>query len=84
MAEILFSRHQLRDALAQYQLAGSLADNSGMALSSLINSGEILLELGDYETAEMNLAAALRIDPTNNTVLQLRQRVFDRRGSKDR
>lgn len=74
MAEILFTRHQLRDALEQYQLAATLAASQDMVLASLINSGEILLELGDYETAEMRLAAALRIDPNNNIALQLRQR----------
>jgi hypothetical protein len=74
MAEILFTRHQLRDALEQYQLAATLAASQDMVLASLINSGEILLELGDYETAELRLAAALQIDPNNNTALQLRQR----------
>ncbi len=78
MAEFLFSRHQLRDALEQYQLAGSLTASQEVALSCLINSGEILLDLGDYETAQMRLAAALRIDPNNSAALQLRQRAFNR------
>ena len=76
LAEILFSRNQLRDALQQYQLAGTLASSQDMALSCLINSGEILLDLGDYEAAAARLDAALRIDPKNNTALQLRQRVY--------
>ena len=63
MAEILFNRHQLRGALEQYQLAGKFTRNTGMALLCLINSGEILSEIGDYQNAEMSLAAALRIDP---------------------
>jgi len=84
MAEILFNRHQLRDALEQYQLAGSLTTSRDIALSCLINSGEILLDLGDYETAEMRFAAALQIDPNNNTALQLRQRAFNQKSSKNR
>lgn len=80
MAEILFTRHQLRDALQQYQLAASLAATQDMALSSLINSGEILMELGDFETAQMRLTAALRIDPANARALQLRQQVLTQAG----
>jgi Tfp pilus assembly protein PilF len=84
MAEILFNRHQLRDALQQYQLAVTLTDNKDMALSSLINSGEILLDLGDNQTAEMRLAAALQIDPNNNAALQLRQRASSQRNGENR
>ncbi|HLM79725.1 MAG TPA: hypothetical protein VK302_03740 [Terriglobales bacterium] len=84
MAEILFTGHQLREALEQYQLAGSLTDSKAMALSCLINSGEILLDLGDYATAEMKFAAALQIDPNNNTALQLRQRAFNQKSGKNR
>ena len=76
MAEILFNRHQLRDALEQYQLALSLTDSKDMALSCLTNSGEILLDLADYESAEKSLTAALQIDPNNSTVLRLRQRAL--------
>jgi tetratricopeptide (TPR) repeat protein len=71
MVEILFHRFQLQEALEQYQLAGSLTASKDMALSCLINSGEILLHLGDYETAEPRLAAALQIDPNNNTSVAL-------------
>ena len=84
MAEILFTRHQLRDALQQYQLAGSLATTQDMALSSLINSGEILLELGDFETAQMRLAAALQIDPANARALQLRQQALNQENTGNR
>jgi protein O-mannosyl-transferase len=80
LAEILFTRHQLQDALQQYQLAGSLTSSQDMALSCLINSGEILLDSGDYEGAGMKLAAALRIEPNNNTALQLRQRALNQKG----
>ncbi|HEX4782977.1 MAG TPA: tetratricopeptide repeat protein [Candidatus Sulfotelmatobacter sp.] len=74
LAEILFSRNQLREALQQYQIAGTLASSKDMAVSSLVNSGEILLDLGDYEAARVRLDAALQIDPNNNKALQLRQR----------
>ena len=84
MAEILFNRRQLRDALEQYQLAGRLTDRKDMVLTCLINSGEILLDSGDYETAEMEFAAALQIDPNNNTALLLRQRAFNRKSSENR
>lgn len=84
MAEILFARHQLRDALEQYQLAATLTGSKEMALSCLINSGEILLDLGDYQTAELRLAAALQIDPNNNTALQLRQRALNHESSENR
>ncbi len=80
MAEILFNRNQLQRALEQYQLAGKFTRNTGMALSCLINSGEILSEIGDYQNAEMSLAAALRIDPNNNNALMLRQRVLEQGG----
>jgi tetratricopeptide (TPR) repeat protein len=82
MANVLFTRHQLQDALEEYQLAGRLTDSKDVSLSCLINSGEILLELGDYETAEMKFAAALQIDRNNKTALLLRRRAFDQKSSK--
>jgi len=84
MAEILFTRRQLRDALEQYRRAGSFTDSKDVAVSCLINSGEILLDLGDYETAETKLAAALQIDPNNNTAVQLRQRALKQKGGANR
>ncbi len=84
MAEILFNRNQLQDALEQYQLAGRLTNSRDMALWCLINSGKILLDLGDYEAAEMEFAAALQIDPNNSTALQLRQRAFNQKSSENR
>lgn len=77
LAEILFNRHQLRDALEQYQIALSLTDSKAIALSCLTNSGEIFLQLADYQTAEQSSAAALRIDPNNSAALQLRQRALN-------
>ncbi|MGH9641843.1 MAG: tetratricopeptide repeat protein, partial [Terriglobales bacterium] len=84
MAEILFTRQQLREALEQYQLAASLSPSKDIALSCLINSGEILLELGDYQTAEMRLTAALQIDPNNSGALQLRQRALSQESGDHR
>jgi len=75
MAEILLDRNQLRDALEQYQLAVSSTNRKEMALSGLINSGKILMQLGDYKTAEMRFAAALQIDPGNDTALSLYRQV---------
>lgn len=82
MAEILFNRHQLRDALEQYQVALSLTDSKEMALSCLTNSGEILLNLADYKAAESSLAEALQIDPNSNNALRLRQRVLNQKSAK--
>jgi len=83
MAEFLLNRHQLQDAMEEYQLAGSLTDSKALALSCLINSGAILLDLGDYETAEMKFAAALQIDPNNHTALLLRQQAINQKSSED-
>jgi tetratricopeptide (TPR) repeat protein len=80
MAEILFNRHQLRDALEQYQIALSLTDSKEMAVSCLNNSGEILLDLADYKTAEKSLAAALQIDPSDGTALRLRIQALNQEG----
>jgi hypothetical protein len=81
MAEILFTRHQLRDALDQYRAAVSFTDSKDMAFSSLINSGEISLELGDYQTAQTLVAAALRIDPSNSVALKLSEQLVNQKGS---
>lgn len=81
MSQILFNRHQLRDALEQLDIAVSLTDNKDLALSCLINSGEILLALGDYQTAQMRLAAALQIDPSNNMALRLQQKALNQAGA---
>jgi hypothetical protein len=83
MAEILFTRHQLRDALEQYRLALSLTDSQDVAVSSLTNSSQILLELGDYQAAKRLLDAALQIDPSSNSALQLRQQVLNQDRNND-
>ncbi len=77
LAEILFSRHQLQDALDQYQQAASFTSDRGMEVSSLINSSEILLDLGDSATAELKIATALQMDPGNSAALQLQQRALN-------
>jgi len=77
MSEILFNHHQLRDALEQVQIAGTLTGNRDLALSCLIDSGEILLALGDYQTAQARLAAALQIDPGNEAALRLQRLAID-------
>ena len=84
MAEILLNRRQFRDALEQYQLAARLTNRKDMVLSCLINSGEILLDSGDYDAADIEFAAALQIDPDNNTALQLRQQTSKQKSSKSR
>ncbi|MGB8062781.1 MAG: tetratricopeptide repeat protein [Candidatus Sulfotelmatobacter sp.] len=84
LAEILFNRNQLQDALQQYQIAGSLTDSKEMAVACLTNSGEILLDLGDYQAADVKLGAALQIDTNNSNALRLRQRVFLGTNSTDR
>jgi tetratricopeptide (TPR) repeat protein len=83
MAEILFDRRQLPEALEQYQLAARYANSKDVVLACLINSGEILLDLGDYKTAEIRLAAALRMDPNNNTALRLRQQALNQKSSEN-
>jgi hypothetical protein len=77
MAKLLSGRNQFQEALDQYQIAGTYTNSKDMALVCLINSAEILLGLGDYETAEMKVGAALQIDPTNSNALQLRQAVIN-------
>lgn len=84
MAEILFAGHQLEAALEQYQLAGRSTRSSDMALSCLINSGQILMELRDYKTAAMEFSTALQIAPNNATALSLRQQAFDHVGGGGR
>jgi hypothetical protein len=79
LAEILFHRHQLRDALGQYDTAASLPSGKGMMLPCLVNTGEILMDLGDYDSAEIRIASALQIDPNDKAALQLRQRLIEQK-----
>lgn len=73
MADALREQGQLRSALEQYQFVARYADNPDVAVMCLLKSGEVLVELGDYETARAQLAAALKIDPTNLRAQQLLQ-----------
>jgi hypothetical protein len=76
MAEILYSSNQLRDALDQYQLARKTSNRKDMTVLCLINSGEILMALGDKQSAAIQLSLALDIDPGNARALALRQRLY--------
>lgn len=84
MGGILLRRNQLQEALRQYQLAASLTDSRELVLSCLIFSGATLLELGDYQTAELKVATALQIDPHNDLALRLRQRLSNEKNSNNR
>jgi tetratricopeptide (TPR) repeat protein len=72
MAEILYHDHRLTEALDEYRMAGTLTDRRSMALECLINSSEILITLGDYQTAAIQLDGALQIDPGNVAAMRLR------------
>ena len=76
MAQILHQHGQLQDAFAQYQLAGSLTNSKEMQLACLVNSGAILLEIGDRHSAQTEIDAALKLDPHNEVALQLRNRLL--------
>jgi len=65
IAEIQFSRHQVVEALQEYQLALRFTTNKTIAVACLIQSGEALLQLGDYNAAEKQYAFAVSLDPTN-------------------
>jgi Tfp pilus assembly protein PilF len=84
MAQILFSRNQLQDAREQFELAATYASNKELALVSLIYSGAISIQLGDYDGADYVLMSALKIDPNNSQALQLRQLMFNQRSENHR
>ena len=64
-AEVLLSRGQLRDALQEFQLARQHTSNQALALASFLNSGAILLKLGQPDAAENEILSALKLDPQN-------------------
>jgi len=78
IAQILFRRHQLREAVHECQIAIELADRMHMALTCLNNSAEALLELGDYDAAAQAVADALSIDANNPIALRLRDQISNR------
>jgi hypothetical protein len=79
IAHILSGRGQLRDAVREYQLALAYTANRDMALLCLNESGEALMQLGDYDTALKSFSQALNIDPGDVTALRLRDEVLRRR-----
>lgn len=75
IGQILFDRHEYRDAFTEYQVALSVTANKGMALHCINRSAESLLRLGNYAAAQQSNANALTLDPANPTALQLREQL---------
>ncbi len=75
LAEIFYSRYQLKEALDQYQMAAKVTTNTGLKLHCLVSSGEILLNAGQYPQADRVIANALQMDPRNTEALSLRNRL---------
>jgi protein O-mannosyl-transferase len=65
IAEIKFSRYDVRGALEEYQLAGSHTENRALAVNVLVNSADALIQLGDLNGAQSQLSNALALDPGN-------------------
>jgi len=78
MAEILYHQRKLQDALQEYLLANEITHDRNIAIASLINSGEILIKLGELDAADQQLAAAQRIDPANRAAAVLREQIAQR------
>ncbi len=75
MAEYLFSRYRLSEAVQQYQLAASLTSNRTVELSSYLNAADALISMGDYSSASTMLSLALQLDPGNESARRLMQRL---------
>lgn len=84
MAQILLSRHQLQEALEQYKLTVRCTSSKEIAVTSLIKSGQIMLDFGDYRKAENLLTGALQIDPANQDANQLFQSAIRQRSNSNR
>jgi protein O-mannosyl-transferase len=80
IAHILSSRHQFREAIPEYKLALRFTANRGIALACLNESGEALLQLGEYDAAQQSFAKVLTVDPANATALRLQEQLINRRG----
>jgi protein O-mannosyl-transferase len=80
IAHILSGRGQFRDAVGEYQLALRYTASRDMALLCLSESGEALMQLGEYDAALKSLSEALTISPGDVTALRLRQQVIQRMG----
>lgn len=75
IAQILFRRYQLREAIQECRVAFPLSDRSHMALTCLNDSAKAWIELGEYAEAEKAVARALAIDPNNPAALRLRDQI---------
>jgi len=80
MAEYLFSRYRLSEAVEQYRISAALTSKRDVALSSYLNSADALMTMGDYQSAELELSRALEMDPNNARALALRQQALNRNG----
>jgi len=80
IAHILSGRGQFRDAVGEYQLALRYTASRDMALLCLNESGEALLQLGEYDAALKALSEALRINPADVTALRLQEEAIQRMG----
>ena len=79
IAHILSARGQFRDAIKEYRLALAYTANRDMALLCLNESGEALMQLGEYDAALNSLSQALNIDPGDVTALRLREEILRRK-----
>jgi len=78
IAQILFRRYQLRDAIHECQVAVALTRRTHMALTCLNKSAEALFELGEYDAAAKAVADTLSIDANNPIALRLRDQIVNR------
>lgn len=75
MAEYLFSRNRLAEAVQQYQLAASLTSDRAVELSSYLNAADALTSMGDYAAAKTMLSLALQLDPGNESARRMIERL---------
>jgi tetratricopeptide (TPR) repeat protein len=80
IAQILFDRHQFREAVGEYQFALRITPRRQMKLACLNRSAEALVQLGFYGDAQSSLADALSIDPADAIALRLREQISARKG----
>jgi len=73
IAHILAGRRQYSDALHEYQLALRYTASRDMALICLDESGEALLQMGDYDAAQKAITQALGIDPADSMARHLQE-----------
>jgi tetratricopeptide (TPR) repeat protein len=79
IAHILSGRGQFRDAVREYQLALQYTASREMARLCLNESGEALLQLGDYDAALKSFSEALQINPEDVTAMRLRDQALQRK-----